>query len=200
MDNIIMMRVEDLKPYEKNPRKNDASVKYVQESIQKFGFKVPIVIDKNNVIVTGHTRYKASKNLGYETVPCIIADDLTDEQIKAFRLADNKVSEFSVWDYDLLGSELGELDDAGFDMGDFGFNLDMEELQQDWDDEEDEEDKPQKPKERGYAICYELTFNNESEQEEWYEFLGTLKRKFPDVDTIAERVLIAVRDWLDGNK
>ena len=75
--NVIMMRLEDLKPYEKNPRKNDASVKYVQQSIKEFGFKVPIVIDKNNVIVTGHTRFKASQNLGLEVVPCIIADDLT---------------------------------------------------------------------------------------------------------------------------
>lgn len=196
--NVIMMRLEDLKPYEKNPRKNDASVKYVQKSIKEFGFKVPIVIDRNNVIVTGHTRFKASQNLGLETVPCIIADDLTEEQIKAYRLADNKVSEFSVWDYDLLAGELGELADS-FDMGDLGFNLDMEELQEKWDAEEEAPEPKEMPKEKGYSICYELTFNNEEEQEEWYEFLGTLKRKFPDVDTIAERVLIAVRDWLNGN-
>ena len=196
--NIKLMNINDLKPYEKNPRKNDASVKYVQESIKEFGFKVPIVIDKDNVIVTGHTRYKASKNLGLETVPVIVADDLTPEQIKAYRLADNKVSEFSVWDYELLGGELGELGDS-FDMGDFGFSMDVEELQ-DWDDEEEPEEKPAEKKERGYAICYELTFNNEQEQEEWYEFLGALKRKFPDVDTIAERVLIAVRDWLNGSR
>ena len=198
--NIIMMAIEDLKPYEKNPRKNDASVPKVMQSIKQFGFKVPIVIDKNNVIVTGHTRYKASQKLGLKSVPCIIADDLTDEQIKAYRLADNKVSEFSVWDYDLLGEELGELEEFGFDMEELGFNLDVEELQHEFDEEEEPEEKPAEKKERGYAICYELTFNNEQEQEEWYEFLGTLKRKFPDVDTIAERVLIAVRDWLDGSK
>lgn len=195
--NIKMMAIEDLKPYEKNPRKNDASVPKVMESIKKFGFKVPIVIDKDNVIVTGHTRYKASQKLGIKEVPCIIADDLTEEQIKAYRLADNKVSEFSVWDYDLLAGELGELSDS-FDMGDFGFTMDVEEMQG-WDEEEEPEEQPAEKKERGYAICYELTFNNEEEQEEWYEFLGALKRKFPDVDTIAERVLIAVRDWLDGN-
>lgn len=102
------------------PRKNEEAVKYVMESIKEFGFKVPIVIDKNNVIVAGHTRHKAAKNLKLKEVPCIIAEDLTEEQIKAFRLADNKVSEFAEWDFDLLYSELGELID--FDMNIFGFN------------------------------------------------------------------------------
>ena len=104
--NIVEKKLKEIKPYEKNARKNDDAVKYVAESIKQFGFKVPIVIDKDNVIVAGHTRYKASKELGLETVPCIVADDLTEEQIKAYRLADNKVSEFSEWDFDLLGEEL----------------------------------------------------------------------------------------------
>ena len=91
--NVQEIKLKDIKPYGKNPRKNDDAVPYVAESIKQFGFKVPIVIDKNNVIVAGHTRYKAAKKLGFLRVPCIIADDLTDEQIKAFRLADNKVSE-----------------------------------------------------------------------------------------------------------
>lgn len=119
---IIEMKLTDLKPYEKNPRKNDNAVKYVAKSIEKFGFKVPIVIDKNNVIVCGHTRWKAAKRLKYKTVPCIIADDLTDEQIKAFRLADNRVQEMAEWDNELLSEELGELVD--WDMTDFGFKFD----------------------------------------------------------------------------
>lgn len=195
--NVIEMEVGKLIPYEKNPRKNDAAVPKVMESIKEFGFKVPIVIDKNNVVVTGHTRLKAAIKLGMTHVPVLIADDLSDEKIKAYRLADNKVSEFAVWDYELLAGELGELDDM-FDMDALGFSMDMEELQEQWDDEE-ETPEPKEKAERGYAICYELTFNNEQEQEEWYEFLGVLKRKFPDVDTIAERVLIAVRDWLNGS-
>ena len=89
------MKLSDLKPYEKNPRKNDRAVEPVANSIKEFGFRVPLVIDKDNVIVTGHTRYKAAKKLGLKTVPCIKADDLSDEQIKAFRLADNKVGEIS---------------------------------------------------------------------------------------------------------
>ena len=122
---IIDKKLSELKPYEKNPRKNDEAVKYVMESIKEFGFKVPIIIDKNNVIVCGHTRYKASKKLKLDTVPCIIADDLTDEQIKAFRLADNKVSEKAEWDFDLLDDELKGIFD--FDMTDFGFEFEDDE-------------------------------------------------------------------------
>ena len=118
--NIVERKVKDLIPYEHNPRKNDDAVNAVANSIKEFGFKVPIVIDKNDVVVTGHTRLKACKKLGIKTVPCIVADDLTDEQIKAFRLADNKVGEISDWDYDLLDIELNDLD---FDMTDFGFEF-----------------------------------------------------------------------------
>lgn len=118
--NIIEKNLKDIKPYEKNPRKNDNAVEYVANSIKEFGFKVPIVIDKDGVIVAGHTRYKASKKLGIEKVPCIIADDLTDEQIKAYRLADNKVSEKSEWDFDLLNNELSEILNIDMEMFDFG--------------------------------------------------------------------------------
>lgn len=112
--------IDEIKPYEKNPRKNEDSVKFVANSIKEFGFNVPIVIDADNVIVAGHTRWKAAKQLGLEKVPCIKKDDLSPAQIKAFRLADNKVGEFSQWDMDLLGDELKDLGDV-FDMGDFGF-------------------------------------------------------------------------------
>ena len=126
---ISEKKLGDIRPYEKNPRKNDAAVKYVAESIKQFGFKVPIVIDGNGVIVAGHTRWKAAKKLGLETVPCIVADDLTDEQIKAFRLADNKVAEKAEWDFDLLSGELDELFD--FDMAVLGFDDTEEELAMD---------------------------------------------------------------------
>lgn len=115
---IKMVKVEDLKPYENNPRFNDDAVEYVANSIKKFGFKVPMIIDKNNVIVAGHTRYKASLELNLKEVPCIIADDLTEEQIKAFRLADNKVAEKSSWDLDLLGDEIKELAELDFNIDD----------------------------------------------------------------------------------
>lgn len=130
--NVQEIKLKDIKPYGKNPRKNDDAVPYVAESIKQFGFKVPIVIDKNNVIVAGHTRYKAAKKLGFKSVPCIIADDLTDEQIKAFRLADNKVSEKAEWDLDLMDSEIEEIFDI--DMTDFGFELESEELEAEEDE------------------------------------------------------------------
>lgn len=116
---VKMIKVEELTPYENNPRKNDEAVEYVANSIKEFGFKVPIIIDKNGVIVAGHTRYKASLELGLKEVPCIVADDLNDEQIKAFRLADNKVGELAGWDYDLLNIELDDILDIN--MEDFGF-------------------------------------------------------------------------------
>lgn len=122
---IINKKIEDLKPYENNPRFNDDAVQYVANSIKEFGFKVPMVIDKNNVIVTGHTRYKAALELGLKEVPCVIADDLSEEQIKAFRLVDNKASEFADWNFDLLDLEL---DDINLDMTDFGFLNNLSEL------------------------------------------------------------------------
>ena len=116
---IVNKKIEELKPYENNPRFNDDAVEYVAKSIKEFGFKVPIVLDKNNIIVAGHTRYKASLELGLKEVPCIVADDLTEEQVKAFRLADNKVSEQASWNYDLLDEEIEDI--LNIDMEDFAF-------------------------------------------------------------------------------
>ena len=117
---ITMMALEDIKPYENNPRFNDNAVEAVANSIKEFGFKVPIVVDKNNVIVNGHTRYKASQKLGLKQVPVIVADDLTEKQIKAFRIADNKTSDLADWNMALLGEEIQLIDDV--DFTDFGFN------------------------------------------------------------------------------
>ena len=123
-DKIVMLPVSDVRPYEKNPRKNAGAVKFVKASIEQFGFKVPIIVDSNRTIVCGHTRLLAAKSLGMAEVPCIVADDLTEAQVKALRLADNKVAEFSEWEMDLLGEELGELAEiSDIDMGDFGFDL-----------------------------------------------------------------------------
>ena len=121
---IIYKKVEDVIPYDKNPRKNDEAVKYVANSIKEFGFKVPIIIDKNGVIVAGHTRLKAARRLGLTDVPCVVADDLSDEQLRAFRIADNKVAEMAEWDEELLSEELAEILDI--DMEDFGFDFDDE--------------------------------------------------------------------------
>ena len=119
---IIDVPIDELVPYERNARRNDEAVGAVAASIKEFGFKVPIVIDGNNVIVAGHTRYKAAKLLDYPAVPCIVADDLTEQQVRAFRLADNNVAELAKWDWDLLSDELDTILDI--DMADFGFHLD----------------------------------------------------------------------------
>ena len=125
--------IKDLKMYENNPRNNDQAVDEVAESIKNYGFKVPMVIDKDNVIVCGHTRYKACLKLGIEKVPCIVADDLTPEQIAQFRLVENKTSELAKWDYELLDEELKKLKDV--DMTDFGF--DMSDLEAEMVEEDD---------------------------------------------------------------
>lgn len=116
---IIERNIESIRPYENNPRHNDGAVDTVAKSIQQFGWKQPIVIDKNGVIVAGHTRYKAAQVLGCKTVPCVIADDLTDEEVRAYRLADNKVAELSYWNFEKLDEELAGIFDI--DMEDLGF-------------------------------------------------------------------------------
>lgn len=133
---IVYKKLSDLTPYENNPRLNDGAVDAVAKSIEEFGFKVPIVIDKDGVIVSGHTRLKAAKQLHIDEVPCIIADDLSDEELKAFRLADNKVSELAEWDLDKLDAELADID---FDMSDFGFDFNTIDEENDKFDDADTE-------------------------------------------------------------
>src|SRR5699024_8068268 len=118
--NIEYMGLNEIKPYENNPRFNDEAVEKVAESIKAFGFKVPVIVDMNNVLIAGHTRIKASEKIGLKEIPVIRATDLTEEQVKAYRLADNKVAEFSEWDYGMLEQELNEILDIN--MTDFGFD------------------------------------------------------------------------------
>ena len=146
------MQIEEIdinliQPYENNPRNNANSIDKVAKSIKEFGFKVPIIIDKNNIIVAGHTRYSAAKKNGMDKLPCIKADDLTDEQIKAFRLVDNKVIEFSEWDLDLLNMELDDLKDFDIDMTEFGFELDFDvSSNEQIEDDDFEIELPKEPK------------------------------------------------------
>ena len=142
---IKYININDIKPYKKNPRINENAIPFVMESIKKFGFKNPVILDKNNVIVCGHTRIKSAEKLGIKEIPCIYADDLTEEQVKAFRLADNKVSEKAEWDLDLLNDELFELKELDFDMDVLGFeNVDFNDEEQ---KEIVEDDVPELPKE-----------------------------------------------------
>ena len=120
---ITNKKISDLKEYENNPRDNTQAVDAVANSIKEFGFKVPIIVDNQNIIIAGHTRYKAAISLGLEEVPCIVASDLTPEQVKAFRLADNKVGEIATWNLDMLKKELEGID--GLDMSLFGFEEEL---------------------------------------------------------------------------
>lgn len=118
------VRITDVIPYEKNPRRNDQAVDFVANSIREFGFKNPIIVDRRNVIIAGHTRLKAAQKLGLKEVPIIRATGLTEEQVKAFRLADNKTAELAAWDYTALEQELGKLN---IDMSQFGlYETDIE--------------------------------------------------------------------------
>ena len=147
---IIELPIKALKPYKRNPRKNDKAVEYVANSIRQFGFKVPIVIDENYEIVCGHTRWKAAKVIGLESVPCIMADDLNEDQIRAFRLADNKTAEMADWDFDLLELEFNDIDPELFDMSDFGFFQDENSFDGEVDDKKDSQFVEKKEQ---YTIC-----------------------------------------------
>lgn len=144
MEQIKEVPISDVKPYENNPRDNDGAVEVTANSIKEFGWQQPIVVDKDMVIIAGHTRYKAAKKLGMKEVPVVVADNLSPEQVKAYRLADNKTGELAEWNMGLLDDELADI--ADIDMSDFGFDLnitdDGEEVQEDDFDEE----VPEEPK------------------------------------------------------
>lgn len=124
--------IDEIKPYENNPRDNDDAVNAVANSIKEFGWQQPIVVDIGGVIIAGHTRYKAAKKLGLKTVPVVVAKDLTEEQVKAYRLADNKSGELADWDFGKLNTELQVIDDL--DMTKFGFDESDLKLADGWDD------------------------------------------------------------------
>ena len=111
----VEIAVNDIKPYENNPRNNSKAIPVVAESIRKFGMRQPLVLDQENVIIIGHTRYCAAKYLGMKTVPCVIASDLTENQATALRLADNRLGELAQWDSELLSAEVAELAGSGYE-------------------------------------------------------------------------------------
>lgn len=160
---IKELEIDKVTPYSQNARLNDEAVEYVANSIKKFGFQQPIVLDKNNVIIAGHTRWRAAKKLGMEKVPVVIAARLNDEAVKAYRLADNKTAEIADWDYDKLFAELDAIED--YDMTDFGFSVEQEDLDDvDLNGETDEQ----------FADTFALNvvLKNEKEQEALYKKLS----------------------------
>lgn len=143
---IIIKGIDEIRPYENNPRVNDGAVGAVAESIREFGFQQPIVVDRDGVIIAGHTRYKAARKLGMTEVPVVVADNLTDEQVRAYRLADNKTGEMAEWDFSALEEELAGIGEL--DMSLFGFEpkemIEPEEITED----DYEEEPPEVPKAR----------------------------------------------------
>ena len=141
---IIEKRLDELTPYENNPRVNEGAVEAVAESLKKFGWKQPLVVDRSGVIIVGHTRLKAAERLGWETAPVVIAEDLTEEEARAYRLADNKTAELADWNFQLLDEELAGINEI--DMAAFGF--DLTEPEDPEDIEEDDFDPDDTPPER----------------------------------------------------
>lgn len=163
---VVWREVNELTPYAKNARKNDKAVPYLVNSIKRFGFKVPLVVDAKGVVVCGHTRLKAALTAGLARVPCVVADDLTQAELKAFRLADNKVAEIADWDDDLLAEEMDGLEDElGESMADFGFD--------DLGKGEDEDDGDADADDIGYDEQYGVivTCQDEAEQKRVYDEL-----------------------------
>lgn len=136
--------IKSIRPYEKNPRRNDEAVDAVAASIKEFGWQQPIVVDKDGVIIAGHTRYKAAKKLKCDIVPVVVADDLTEDQVKAYRLADNKTGELAEWDMPILNEELADL--ADFDMAQFGFDAILQEEAQEAEEDDYEVELTEEPK------------------------------------------------------
>lgn len=141
---VITKPIDEITPYADNPRNNDEAVGAVANSIKEFGWQQPIVVDKDMIIIAGHTRYKAAKKLGVAEVPVVIADKLTPEQVKAYRLADNRSAELADWDNDLLDKELKDILDI--DMTDFGFDLDLGSDDEEVQEDDFNEEPPEKPK------------------------------------------------------
>ena len=178
--NIVEIPVNQLKPYEKNARFNENAIPKVAESIKQFGFKNPIIVDKNMVVIAGHSRLESAKLLNLKKVPCIIADDLTEDQVKAFRLVDNRTSEFASWNYELLQKEMEELDNdlSEFEFPDITYEdmLSAEELESMLEDsisateygKDSDNETDTLPVERKDEYKVEITCKNETEQESLY--------------------------------
>lgn len=143
---IIIKGIDEIRPYENNPRVNDGAVGAVAESIREFGFQQPIVVDRDGVIIAGHTRYKAAKKLGLTEVPVVVADNLTDEQVRAYRLADNKTGELAEWDFSALEEELAGIGEL--DMSLFGFAAEEIKAPEEITEDDYEEEPPEVPKAR----------------------------------------------------
>ena len=196
--NIKNIKIGDLAPYEKNTKKHDAKqIANVAESIRQYGFVQPLVVDAHNVVVIGHCRLLAAKKLKMTDVPCVCVDDLTDEQVRALRIVDNKSNE-SPWDFDLLGDELADIDLSGFDF-DFGIELEGEDYSPDEFGDDFSLPNGDKPE-----IC-QMTFTLHQRQKELIEYaIGVVKEKatetFGNTNGNGNALYEVVREWAELKK
>ncbi len=171
MIQITNRNINDLKMYKNNPRDNSMAIAYVKKSIEEFGFQVPLIITKDNEIICGHTRYQAAKELNLKDLPCIIVDDLSEEQIRAFRIIDNKTHEFSSWNMELLLDELKEVDNL-FTGINFDENLDKALSLLDDLKEIEEQEKDDSGKDEDDLLSITFVINSLKTAEKVYEILS----------------------------
>ena len=187
--NIQEIEINKVIPYHNNPRKNQ-TIDAIASSINEYGFQQPIVVDKNMVVIVGHTRLLGAKKLGLDKVPIQIAD-LTQAQAKAYRIADNKLNEGSEWDYTKLHNELAELLDDNYDITNLGFHpQELDDFLNDTYDGDAEQgiETVENHTASGVIIQYNIIFDDDDQQQTWFNFIKFLKAHYPDMDTIGERL------------
>jgi ParB-like chromosome segregation protein Spo0J len=191
--NISYKKIQDLKPYKNNARKHsEAQIAQIAASMTEFGFNNPILLDGAGGIVAGHGRYEAALSLGLHTVPTIDLSHLTDAQKKAYIIADNKLAINAEWDDELLELEVQELKALDFDLTLLGFAPYELANMGGSHDEPVKEDEEQNP-EINFTIQYNIIFEDEEQQADWYSFVKYLKDEYPDAETVAQRIQLFLR-------
>ncbi|MFZ9891064.1 MAG: ParB/Srx family N-terminal domain-containing protein [Ilumatobacteraceae bacterium] len=181
-------KLDKLKPYERNSREHsDSQIQRLADSISEFGFLNPIIVDKDAGIIAGHGRLMAARKVGLEKVPVLMADHLTEAQKRAYVIADNRLAELSTWNNEILKSELSELTELGFntELTGFAFTpIDMPDL--------DPSDSGES--EKSFNISYTIIFDDLEQQKQWFDWLSSLKRQYPNAVTIAEKICAFIQD------
>lgn len=190
---VVNVNIADVKPYENNPRINDEAVEATANSIKEFGWQQPIVVDKNGVIIVGHTRYRAARSLSLSKIPVVYANDLTDEQVRAYRLADNQTGELADWDDKKLDEELEQI--LNIDMEDFGFDLSIDEI-----DDEDEEVQGDVPVTDHVGIYHDYVVLKFETEIDWLQAQTFFNMKKVKWDIPSKTPHIGVGRVLDGSK
>ena len=190
---IINKKIVDLIPYQKNSRTHSIEqIKQIENSIKQFGFTNPILINNKNIIIAGHGRLEAVKNLGLLEVPCILISHLSEKQIKALIIADNKIALNAGWDFKSLSDEIKNLKEENFDLDILGFpELELSNILFDnmFDDTENNEDKNDLHEPNNFIIQYNIIFDNVQQQDAWFQLIKNLKILYPDFETTGERLI-----------